>query len=204
MKPFRVEVTVDAGSGAVWRWLTEVEEIRQWFGWDYDGLDAEIRFIFVEHAVLVPPDRIELSADGTIELEDLGEQTTIRAVQPGEPDDGYDPIEEGWVTFLHQLRHRIARHAGARRRTIYLTGSADAAALELPGEPWHASRYQRGTDVDGTLVVVWGDGSDASLVVTTYDLDDDAFAAAEASWVQPPNLLWKRHWVHAVHHVTKM
>ena len=59
-KPFRVEVEVDAPRDVVWRELTEPERIRHWFGWEYDGLDDEIKFIFVDHAKPVPPDRIEL------------------------------------------------------------------------------------------------------------------------------------------------
>jgi len=63
-KPFRVEVSVDAPRDVVWRTLTEPEQIRHWFGWDYDKLDEEIHVIFVEHARLLPPDRIELFEDG--------------------------------------------------------------------------------------------------------------------------------------------
>ena len=59
-KPFRVEVVVDAPRDVVWRELTEPERIRHWFGWDSDGLDEEIQFIFVEHASPIPPDRLEL------------------------------------------------------------------------------------------------------------------------------------------------
>ena len=58
-KPFRVEVDVDAPRDVVWRELTEPERIRHWFGWEYDGFDEEIKFIFVDHAKPVPPDRIE-------------------------------------------------------------------------------------------------------------------------------------------------
>lgn len=187
-KPFRVEVTVDAPRDEVWKALTEPERIRHWFGWEYDGLEAEIELIFVEHAELFPPERIELPADGKIELEDLGARTLIRATKPGdlgaaEWQDVYGDIEEGWITFFNQLRHRIARHPSATRRTIFRTGTM--ALPELPGEPWHESRYQRGADVDGTLVVVFAKPSgEASMVVTTYDLGDDEFAAAEARWDQ--------------------
>ena len=45
-KPFRVEVTVDAPRDEVWRALTEPEQIKHWFGWQYDGLDDEITWIF--------------------------------------------------------------------------------------------------------------------------------------------------------------
>jgi uncharacterized protein YndB with AHSA1/START domain len=185
-KPFRVEVIVDAPRDTVWRALTEPEQIRHWFGWDYDGLDDEIRTIFVDHATLVPPHRIELSPDGTIELEDLGDRTLIRATKPGDLDalewrDVYGDIEEGWITFFNQLRHRLAHHPNATRRMI--VRRATTTLPSLPGKPWHESRYQRGADVDGALAVVFAkpDGA-ATLLVTTYDLDDDAFAAAESSW----------------------
>ena len=51
-KPFRVEVVVDAPREAVWRALTEPERLARWFGWDYDGLEGEIKYIFVDHARL--------------------------------------------------------------------------------------------------------------------------------------------------------
>ena len=44
-KPYRVEVTVDAPRDEVWRELTEPEQIKHWFGWQYDGLDDEIKWI---------------------------------------------------------------------------------------------------------------------------------------------------------------
>lgn len=187
-KPYRVEVTIDAPRDVVWRALTEPEQIRHWFGWDYDGLDDEIEFIFVKHATLRPPDRIEMSQDGLIELEEAGpNRTVIRATKPGDLDaaqwrDVYGDIEEGWITFFNQLRHRIARHPDSNRRMI--VRKATLPLPDLPGEPWHSSRYQRGTDVDGALVVVFAkpDGGEAMLLVTTYDLDDDAFAAAEQRW----------------------
>jgi hypothetical protein len=92
----------------------------------------------------------------------------------------YGDIEEGWITFLNQLRHRLERHPGARRRTIFLQAPSFP---ELDGSFWHASEFQRGVDRDGELAVVFGrPGADATLVVTTYDLDDAAFAAAEQRW----------------------
>src|SRR5688572_7899414 len=106
---YEVEVVVAASRDAVWRALTEPAEIRRWFGWDYDGLDEEIRFIFVDHADPVPPDRIRFDDDGTapsttIELDAEGERTQVRLVASGdERGDEFDEIEEGWRTFLEQL-----------------------------------------------------------------------------------------------------
>ena len=186
-KPFRVEVTVDAPRDVVWRELTESERIRHWFGWEYDGLEEEIKVIFSEHAKLLPPDRIEMSMDGLIELEARGSRTLIRVTKPGDLDalewkDVYGDIEEGWITFFNQLRHRIARHPASTRRTMFRP-SERRTLPDLPGEPWHESRFQRGADVDGELLVVFArsDGT-YTMLVTTYDLDDDEFAAAEVRW----------------------
>jgi hypothetical protein len=185
-KPFRVEVTVAAPRDEVWRALTEPEQIRHWFGWEYEGLEDEIKFIFVDHATLHPPGRIEMRHN-VIELEDLGGRTLIRVTKPGDLDavewrDVYGDIEEGWITFFHQLRHRMARHPDSTRRMIVREGKVGTVP-ELPGEPWHESRYQRGADVDGALVVVGvkPDGA-GMLLVTTYDLDDAQFALAERHW----------------------
>ena len=121
-KPFHVEVTVDAPRDVVWRELTEPERIRHWFGWEYDGLEDEIKFIFVDHASPVPPDRIEFGNDSTLDLVETGDgRTLIRIVKPGDLDsvewkDVYGGIEEGWITFFHQLRHRIARHPTSTTR----------------------------------------------------------------------------------------
>jgi hypothetical protein len=183
-KPFRVEVTVDAPRDEVWRTLTEPERIRHWFGWDYDGLEDEIELIFVKDATLVPPERIELGAEGWIELIEDGPRTVVRAVKPGETtgwEDVYGDVEEGWITFFNQLRHRIARHPTSARRMVVLRGEAGLPAL--PGEPWYEGRYQRGADVDGELAIVFAKpGGETTLLVTTYDLDDDAFAAADERW----------------------
>ena len=187
-KPFRVEVTVDAPRDAVWRALTEPEQIRHWFGWEYDGLDEEIKLIFQEHAKLVPPDRIEMPEDGLIELEARGDRTLIRVTKPGDLDalewkDVFGDIEEGWITFLNQLRHRFAVAPDGARRTLFRTGKA--TLVDLPGEVWHTSHYQRGFTSDGELAVLGVKPSgDAILIVTVYDVTDEEFAAAQARWDQ--------------------
>jgi hypothetical protein len=187
-KPFRVEVGVDAPRDVVWRALTEPQQIRHWFGWEYEGLDEEIDHIFVKDATLYPPHRIDLG-ENDIELVELGpNRTLIRVTKPGDVDaaewqDVYGDVEEGWITFFNQLRHRLERHPDSTRRMIVRTTTLPALP-ELPGEAWHSSRHQRGAEADGALVVVFRkpDSGDAMLLVTTYDLDDDAFAAAERQW----------------------
>ena len=183
-KPFRVEVEVDAPRDVVWRELTEPERIRHWFGWEYDGLDEEIKFIFVDHAKPVPPDRIELVQDGTTELIERGDKTLIRVIKPGDLDaaewqDVYGDIEEGWITFFNQLRYRLAV-GGGERRMLVRTGSAIPSSVSLEGSPWFESRYQRGVIIDGALVIVGfkaplssDEPADGMLLVTTYDAEVD-------------------------------
>ena len=185
-KPFRVEVTVDAPRDVVWRELTESERIRHWFGWEYDGLDDEIKVIFETHAKLLPPDRIEMPMDGLIELSGRGPQTLIRVTKPGDLDalewkDVYGDIEEGWITFLHQLRYRLAVAPDAVRRTIFRSGPATMA--DLPGALWHSSRYQRGFVANGELAVLGvKPNGDGMLVVTLIAPSEEEYAAAEARW----------------------
>jgi hypothetical protein len=183
-KPYRVEVEVDAPRDVVWRELTEPERIRHWFGWETDSLDEEIQFIFVEHANPIPPDRIELVEGGTTELIERGDKTLIRVTKPGDLDaaewqDVYGDIEEGWITFFHQLRYKIA-DGGRERHMLLLTGAVVPSSVVLEGEPWHESRYQRGAVVDGALVIVGfktpltsDQPSDGMLLVTTYDAEVD-------------------------------
>ncbi|HZC14468.1 MAG TPA: hypothetical protein VE270_10665, partial [Thermoleophilaceae bacterium] len=58
--PFRVEVVVEAPREVVRRAITEPDRIANWFGWDYDGLEGEIQYIFVDHAAQEPPRLLDL------------------------------------------------------------------------------------------------------------------------------------------------
>jgi uncharacterized protein YndB with AHSA1/START domain len=153
-KPFRVEVVIRTPHIEVWRALTEPDQVKRWFGWDYAGLDDEIELMFVTGAKHEPPGRIlmfEGEDQSAIEVEADGAHTIVRAVYPAsledvELDDAYDPIEEGWRAFLLQLRDYLERHPGKRRRTIRLTSEAKpiavlaAVAGEVEGESRRASR----------------------------------------------------------------
>lgn len=209
-KPFRVEVVVDAPRDVVWRALTEPEQIRRWFGWEYDaegGLDGEIQFIFVSHATHHPPGRIEIDDDAegqTIELEADGPRTIVRVIRPGSLaetgwEDLYDDLEQGWRVFFAQLRHALERHPGQERRTVYMTGTADPVAVldaldrEVAGELWDEGRFQRSIALDGgggeSLVSVRSrvpldsrERGDLAVTVTGYGLDAPAFEAVHRRW----------------------
>jgi hypothetical protein len=200
-KPFLVEITVDAARDAVWQVMTVPGQIREWFGWDHEGIDEEIRYIFVDHAELDPPGRMLFEDGSYLELAADGPRTILRAVLPGTLsggswDDRYDGIEEGWRAFFEQLRFLLEARPQGRRRTVYLAGTATAAeALMIAGTGgrlWHTSRHQRMTvDSDGHLIGVAGqmplagdDTGPTAITVTTYGLDDPAFAAVRDEWAK--------------------
>jgi uncharacterized protein YndB with AHSA1/START domain len=186
-KPFTVETTIDAPIETVWRAFTDLAVVREWFGWDYEGIEGEIRFIFVDHARLEPPDRIVIENDQEIRLVPDGHRTVVRVTMAGglagaEWDDIYDGMEEGWRAFFEQLRFLLERRPSGARRTVYLTGKGEPPVVD--GEPWHASRWQRITvDPEGHLVAVgWNDVGETGVTVSTYGLDDAAFTAVQERW----------------------
>ena len=196
-KGFRVELTINAGRDAVWPAITVPEQIRQWFGWEHDGIDAEIRHIFVDRAELDPPEGMVFEDGSELELASDGPRTVVRLVRE-DPTTGreleFDAIEEGWRAFLEQLRFLLETHPQGLRRTVYLSGPAaggHAAALAGAGaQVWHDSRYlHMAVDSAGHLVAVaseaplGGDGvAHTAVTVTTYGLDDAAFATVRDEW----------------------
>ncbi len=131
-----IEVTIAAPADEVWRALRDPALIRRWHGWHFDGLDEEIRVIYVDH-VTADDDGHVLIVDGgdrfTLHPVDGGTRVRItRAPFGGNPewDAYYEDINEGWAIFLQQLRFGLERHGLAERRTLLLSG-----ALRSPDVP---------------------------------------------------------------------
>lgn len=221
-----VEVTLPAPIDTVWRALRDPAEVRRWFGWDYDGIDDEIRLIFDETVEVDEEARVLAWEQGDrFTLTERGDETVLRVTRaaPAEGaswDEVYDDITEGWIAFVQQLRFALARHPGEERRTVFVGGAvahADTATVEavtglhdealtpgspykatvaigevLTGEVWHRGAYQTGLTVDqygDGLVIVMTQGAPprpphagAGVIVTTYGLDDAAFAEVERQW----------------------
>lgn len=185
-----------ASQRRVWLALRNPSEIRRWFGWDYEGLDHEIREVFAAD-VEVSEERGTLdTGGGRFELEPRGEQTLVRVVM-GPRDDPrwqgmFAPIEQGWITFVHQLRFALERHPGEERRTLRMSGGEPRRPAD-PGwlataEEWFRTERQLGLTVaecgDGLLVL-----TDRTALLSTYGLDDRSFAALRerfAGW-------WEQH-----------
>ena len=204
---FTIEVGVSAPRDVALRALTEPAEIARWFGWDYEGIEAEIRQIFVDDAKPAESGDIDLGWGQTVTVEAGGPEdrpiTLVRITKPGPragaaQEDEYDEIIRGWHGFFLQLRHYLDRHPGEDRRTLFLDGTASPvgvlAALDraVPGTDWLRIRHQRVTAVEafgGGLVAVLSEQPlDATgtgkvqVTITTHGLDDDQFAVLHQQW----------------------
>jgi hypothetical protein len=194
-KPYRVEISLAAGRDEVWETVTQPPVIRQWFGWDYDGLDAEIKHIFVDQATFEGPEQMGW-ADGSY-LEVTGDDS--RSVVVAARGDGpardplrYDAIEEGWRTFLIQLKYLLEAAPKGVRRTLYLTGeSTGRQAFSLVPAEWNrvGRRVAWLVDADDNLVVVSGQrplddpaAGGIEIIVSTFGADRVTFEGHHAAW----------------------
>lgn len=176
--PIIVEVTISAPVEAVWRALREPAQIRQWHGWDFDGLDSEIREIYFDGATVSDAEFTLDTGGGRFALEPHGDRTVVRITRPapvGETSwDGiFDEINEGWIAFVHQLRYYLERHPGQERRTI----TVDKQVSLPEGEPWFRTERQTAVLLDDSTLVTMPHGM---TVVSTYGLDDTSFARLSA------------------------
>jgi uncharacterized protein YndB with AHSA1/START domain len=125
-----VDAVVAAPVDAVWDALREPDRIRRWFGWDDEGLEAEIRQIFLDDVTADDDartltwrhgDRIAVAPAST-----GADRTDLRLTRRGHPENAWDgvhdPVDEGWITFTQQLRFLLERHPGDERRTVLATG----------------------------------------------------------------------------------
>lgn len=176
-EPVVVEVAIEAPALRVWRALRDPLELRRWHGWEYDQIEDEIRQIYVED-VTVSEQAMTLDTHGAgrFELEPRDEDATVVRVVRAAPEgaeswDGvYDEINEGWRSFVEQLRFYLQRHPGEERRTLFLERE-----VELPaGESWFAAEHQRGVLLDASTLVIVARGK---TIVSAYGLDAAAFDA---------------------------
>jgi hypothetical protein len=149
-EPVIFEVTIAAPADAVWRALREPRQIRRWFGWDYEGADEEIEQIFFGETTADDARRtLDFGESGRISLDDQGERTVVRLTRAAPAgsaswDGIYDEINEGWLTFVQQLRFMLERHPGEERQALH---------VPLTGEPWFESANQVGVVTDQGLVI---------------------------------------------------
>jgi uncharacterized protein YndB with AHSA1/START domain len=180
----RIEVTLPGSVEDVWPAFREPDLLRQWHGWEDPSLDDEIRMIFADGTVVEDDGRTLHVGGHRFTFEPLGAQTIVRVTRATPPSGGdmdwdayYDDIDEGWLSFLQQLRFARTYHWHETRHTVHLDGTttdpttapaalglgvegdpgtpyaADVAGEHLTGAVWFRSTHQLGLTVDG-----WGPG----------------------------------------------
>ena len=197
-----LELVVSAPREEVWRAISTTDGLREWFGYDYDArhggrperpavdFEAEIRS-FVDDSELHPPDRIAFDDGTELILAPDGNRTVVRLVVPDVADASweelYGGVAEGWRFYLEQLRFWMEAAPPGARRTVYLQGEAtgpQVVDLVGEGEPWYDASI---VTAQGWLVSVGADPAatepgPVNVIVSTYGLDDEAFAAVRADW----------------------
>ena len=179
-----VEVTVPAPADAVWAALRDPAKIKDWFGWETDGLKDEIDFIFVTHAAADEENRVVsfVGVNDRYEVAATGATTclvrVVRSAPVGDWSDVFDGMIEGWISFTWQLAFAFARHPDQPRRTLFFSGPPreDRLARSLlgldaapaPNEPWSmplgpepvasGQVWFTARHQIGVTVDAWGDG----------------------------------------------
>lgn len=124
-----LEVRIAAPLPTVWQALRDPVIIRNWFGWDYDGLAGEIDYIFRDHSMAdeathrLAGEPWEGVSD-SIALREAEDGTLLTIVRSAPIPDGYDEVVEGWISFIEQLRFVLERKPGQQRRTLRFSGTA--------------------------------------------------------------------------------
>lgn len=189
-----MEITLPAPVDTVWTAFRDPTVIRRWFGWDYDGLDDEIRVVFFDETVADETAHTLQIGGHVLSLHDQGTETVVRVVRtPGTASDAFiDEVEEGWLSFLQQLRFVLARHQDGTRRTLYLGGEtvgeppAPAADLLGLGSVGSGGRYRATTSVGDVLTgEVWF-RSDRQLGLTVDEWGDGWLLVAQSPTLRPP------------------
>ncbi len=197
----RIVVTVAAPVDEVWNALRDKKKIRHWFGWEYEGLEAEIDLIWFTHFTEdAETHTLDVQGGDKFEIEPFEGGSRITLTRAAHSPDAeweayYDEITEGWVTFVHQLKFAVERHDGQPRRTLFYGGAgstspvqelglneAVAAAVgtayqaDLRGEPVGGTVFFRSEHQVGLTVDSWGDG----LLVLSHAEPSDAKPAGAA------------------------
>ncbi len=120
---FAMTMAVRAPVERVWQALRDPAEIRRWHGWNEPGLDAEIQFIFVDHADESDDEPYTLVVDPmeTFLLEPHEDETTARARK-----------SPGRSAARSARRGRRLRSRGSVRRAPRRVPSSPAASLPRP------------------------------------------------------------------------
>jgi uncharacterized protein YndB with AHSA1/START domain len=157
-RSIELEIEIDAPSEAIWRAITEAEELVRWFpmeaevepgeggrvwvSWG-DGMSWSSRIAVWEpgHRLRsidepppgAPPMPVEVALE--YEIEGRGGRSVLRLTHSGfspdaEWDQYIDSVTAGWTYFLRNLKHYLERHRGVARNLIKWRRPLTVAAAE--------------------------------------------------------------------------
>lgn len=156
IRQLAVERRIRAPVSAIWKALSEAEELRRWFPLDARVTPGEGGTIWLSwgpgcegeapiHAWEPPrhlgwteaPDgdgpKIDLYVDPA---PDRAGDAVVRVVQSGFGADAswneyYDAVDDGWTVFLFHLAHYLERHAGTPRDLLWARERTQRSRLEV-------------------------------------------------------------------------
>jgi uncharacterized protein YndB with AHSA1/START domain len=156
-RAFSATFDLAAPTDAVWRALTDADELTRWFAprarsdgrvggemvWDWPGLHVWTQRIDAFEPGRYLRTSYESESGGAqrlaveFTLEGRGGSTTLRIVHSGFGSDArfdgeLDGVSRGWASELRGLKHYLEHHAGTPRRTAWVQRAVDCT----PAEAW--------------------------------------------------------------------
>jgi hypothetical protein len=184
-------VLMPAAPATVWPHLREPELLRRWFGWHGPEFEDEIDGLSGGFSTVEQEGRAVAIGDHRMVLREVGAGTELRVSRVGGSGEHDAEIDEGWVTFLEQLRYVVTVQPVGARHTLMIPG---APTTDIP---WEHEEWARSTHQRTVVVPAWGrvqvatvrpapGGPAARVVVNGYGRSDDDAAAQHAAvtaWV---------------------
>lgn len=154
-RSIETELEIDAPIEAVWKALTDGDELTRWFPLDarvepgkggsvymswkneYDATSPITAWEENRHfATAWEMDQSPAPLVVDYHLETKGGKTVLRLVHSGFPtdeswEDFYQSVCQGWAFELRSLRHYLERHAGQERGVVYLRRRTPATLQEV-------------------------------------------------------------------------
>lgn len=188
---FSATFLMPAPPATVWQHLRQPELLRRWFGWHGPEFEDEIAGLSGGFSTVEREGSAVVIGDHRMVLQEADPGAELCISRVGAPDEHGTEIDEGWVTFLEQLRYVIAMQPAGVRHTFMVPG-APSTDIPWKHEEWARSAHQR-----TVLVPAWGlvqvatvqpaaGGPAARVVVNGYGRTDDEADeqhAAVAAWV---------------------